>query len=140
MEADWTVGAPTHRYRYVFAQAAEGSVELAPFGCGHLVEQLYVIGDPEIIGPGHAMTDGEKAAVVTAAQYWTTFAKKGDPGPSWPTFDSGEGGATMIIGPDGAARAATAWRGPQHKFHALWQGYCGQMPFYRCSTVNGSEI
>ena len=39
-------------YRYVFQQRAEGSSTLSEFGCGHLVEQLYVMGDPEIIGPG----------------------------------------------------------------------------------------
>ena len=47
---EYSLTAPA--YRYVFQQRAEGSPTLSEFGCGHLVEQLYVMGDPEIIGPG----------------------------------------------------------------------------------------
>jgi len=50
-------------YRYVFEQRATGSPTLGLFGCGHLVENLYVMGDPRIIWPAHEMAPDELATV-----------------------------------------------------------------------------
>ena len=118
-------GAPA--YRYVFRQSAEGSPGLGQFGCGHLVENLYVFSDPEIIGPGHTMTAGELATADLATQLWTDFAKalKFAPG-VWPEYSAptGDVSATSLeIGPDGRTRVEEKWREAQYNFFSLWEGY-----------------
>eukprot|EP00039_Didymoeca_costata_P008211 m.109145 g.109145 ORF g.109145 m.109145 type:complete len:571 (-) comp13994_c0_seq1:149-1861(-) len=123
-------GAPA--YRYVFRQSAEGSPGLAPFGCGHLVEDLYVFSDPEIIGPGHVMTEGELQTANLATGLWTDFAKdlKFD-NDVWPPFMQPDNtGVTVEIGNNGGKRVVTNWQDEQYEFFSLWDGYCGAV--YPC--------
>eukprot|EP00035_Acanthoeca_spectabilis_P039573 m.63471 g.63471 ORF g.63471 m.63471 type:complete len:578 (+) comp9662_c0_seq1:45-1778(+) len=120
-------------YRYVFTQNAAGSPTLGLFGCGHLVENLYVFGDAEIIGPGHVMTEGERATVETATKLWTDFAKTGAAA-SWPPFDSTRGGTTLVIGHSGEVTAVESWRGDAYAFLTLWKDYCGTV--YPCPGTN----
>ena len=122
-------------WRYVFAQKAEGSATLGPFGCGHLVENLYVFSDPEIIGPGHVFAKGERDAADATTTTWASFAKELAMAPGWPPFTT-DMPATQLLGPDGDARAVTNWRDSEYRFLSLWLGYCG--PVYPCTTATAT--
>jgi para-nitrobenzyl esterase len=83
-ELAWHAEAGNPAYEYQFDRAAPGR-EAA--GATHGAEVAYVFGR---LGANYAQADRDLSAAME--QYWTNFAKSGDPNggglASWPKFDS----------------------------------------------------
>lgn len=85
-----------------------------PFGATHAGEIPYVLYDEELMRQRYG---GDDAEVDTLAgymvDYWTNFAKQGDPngtdgtGPVWPTFNTAQQALRLDVGEPKAEAAAT---------------------------------
>lgn len=86
-ELAWHAAAGNSAYEYQFDRAAPGR-ETA--GAVHGAEVPYIFGalTPGGRGPRYTAADQEISAALQ--QYWTNFAKSGNPAgtPSWPKFDA----------------------------------------------------
>ena len=83
-QLNWHVGAGNAGYEYQFDRAAPGREAL---GAVHGAEVPYVFG---ALGSAYTAMDREISAAIQ--QYWTNFAKTGNPNsaslPPWPKFDA----------------------------------------------------
>lgn len=79
-------------YRYLFAQAVDGSPALKPFGAYHALELLWVFHVLNVAGYVPSM--GELALSDLMQAYWSRFAALGDPNdakggaPVWPRYEA----------------------------------------------------
>ena len=77
-------GHPTYLYR--FDVVADSNPE--PGGAAHASERPYVFDNLHTVG--RAMSERDAQAAAAMADYWTTFAARGDPNapgrPAWPEF------------------------------------------------------
>jgi para-nitrobenzyl esterase len=110
MTAAWHAATSAPVYSYQFEQSIPGK---EADGAAHSYELPYVFGNLLSEGPlagGYAAADRKLSGTIV--DYWTNFAKNGDPNgkplPSWPTFNDASRSYERLSGalPQGAQPAA----------------------------------
>jgi para-nitrobenzyl esterase len=90
-ELDWHVAAGATGFEYQFDRAAPGREAL---GSTHGAEVPYVFGNLGPEGPAARYKESDRALSAAIEEYWTNFAKTGNPSPAgstlprWPKFDA----------------------------------------------------
>lgn len=83
-------------YAYEYAQSSGDQVGDYPLGASHGSDLRYFL-DTENQGPPRPpFTPEEQAFAKRLIDYWTTFARTGDPGPQWPAYRHGTSKALSI--------------------------------------------
>jgi para-nitrobenzyl esterase len=85
-----SVQAPV--YRYLYTHVYENDPFFAQFRASHILEDPLLWGG-DIFGFGHTFTPAEQLLSQRMTDYWTNFAKTGDPNgtglPTWPQYNAG---------------------------------------------------
>lgn len=100
-------GLPT--YRYLFAHVPEGLRDSLR-GAGHGAEQPYVFGNLDAVPSWNGVcSDRDRRDAAMIGQYWTNFAKTGDPNgphlPAWPR----DGEDELLLLASGGPRAESSY-------------------------------
>jgi para-nitrobenzyl esterase len=100
-EAEWHAGVKNPTWQYQFERSVPGK-EAA--GATHGAEVAFVFGTLDIAGPDTpTFTEADHKASEQIQEYWTRFAKTGDPNggslPAWPRAGSGSYVAFTANGP-----------------------------------------
>jgi para-nitrobenzyl esterase len=99
----WHAAAGNPAYEYQFDRTAPGR---EANGATHGSEVAYVFGSLGPVGPRYAALDHEISSAMQ--QYWTNFAKTGNPNggdlPTWPKFDGAARGYMEFTNDGPAAR------------------------------------
>jgi para-nitrobenzyl esterase len=78
-------------WRYLYTHTLANDPLLAQFRAAHFLDEPILWGDPDLIG-GYTFTASDTFLSAQMADYWTNFAKYGDPNgsglPQWPLFVS----------------------------------------------------
>jgi para-nitrobenzyl esterase len=113
MEADWHA-AKNPTWQYQFERSIPGQ-EAA--GATHGAEVAFVFGTLDHAGQKPLFTEADQSASAQMQEYWTRFAKTGDPNggslPAWPRAGSGR---YLAFTADGPAVKANLQSGPCRVF------------------------
>lgn len=103
MRTDAARGCPTRRlanavtelaptWRWLYTHVYENDPGLADGRAAHLFEEPFLWGDFRYFGFDYAPTPAEELLSQRMTDYWTNFAKTGDPNgpglPAWPEYDT----------------------------------------------------
>jgi para-nitrobenzyl esterase len=102
-----TGGAPVYRYFFALASPGDRNHSLS-MGAFHSDDIEYVFGALDS-RPEMAIRPVDRALSQQMMEYWTNFAKTGDPNgpglPKWPIYNSAGGWQVMRLDADSAAKA-----------------------------------
>ena len=102
MQTDAVRGCPTRRlatavasqapvWRYLYTHVYEDDPFFAGFRAAHVLEEPLLWHD-DVIGFGHELTPAEEGLPQRMTDYWTNFARTGNPNgsglPTWPTYNT----------------------------------------------------
>jgi para-nitrobenzyl esterase len=83
---------PAPTYRWLYTHTLENDPYLAGFKAGHFLEDGLLWHTPKIFGIPYTPTPAEEVLSDRMTDYWTNFAKTGDPNgpglPEWPLSDA----------------------------------------------------
>jgi para-nitrobenzyl esterase len=106
LQTDAVRGCPTRRlaraaapsapvFRWLYTHAYQNDPFLGSLRAAHVLEDPFLWGDFDLFPgfvDGYQPTAGERALSARMTDYWTTFARTGDPGggsrPAWPRYDT----------------------------------------------------
>lgn len=104
LEAQWHAAATHPAWLYQFERSIPGRESSGAF---HGAEVAFVFGTLDHVQPKAAFTDADRKASSQMQEYWTRFAKTGDPNggdsPEWPRADGGAYLAFTAQGPQARA-------------------------------------
>jgi para-nitrobenzyl esterase len=106
IEAQVSTGTkPVYRFRFDLAPPADPN-HLGGLAAYHSSEIPYVFGDLDLL-QGFAWRPEDHALSDQMEQYWTNFARSGDPNgpglPQWPVYGAASGWEVMHLSPQSAA-------------------------------------
>ena len=82
-------GAPV--WRYLYTHTYENDPSFAQFRAAHVFEEQFLWGE-DVFGAGYVLSPTEQLLSRRMTDYWTNFAKTGDPSgpglPTWPQYNS----------------------------------------------------
>ena len=101
MRTDAVRGCPTRRlanavdaptWRWLYTHTYENDPALADGRAAHIFEEPFLWHDFTLFGFNHTPTPAEEVLSSRMTDYWTNFAKTGDPNgpglPTWPRYDT----------------------------------------------------
>jgi para-nitrobenzyl esterase len=101
MHTDASRGCPTRRlanamvaptWRWLYTHTVEDDPALAKGRAAHIYEEPFLWGNFDLFGFGHAPTPDETTLSARMTDYWTNFARMGDPNgpglPPWPRYET----------------------------------------------------
>jgi para-nitrobenzyl esterase len=115
------LGASSHQptFRYLYTHVMENDPDQAQFFAGHSFEDTFLWHHfyPQLNGDPYVASAAEEALSATMSDYWTNFARTGDPNGSglttWPTYDAASDRLLLL---DNVVTPYAAYHVPQCQF------------------------
>jgi hypothetical protein len=140
-------------YRYVFAHTLQDQTHprypiFQALGASHLRQEAFYLGFRDFIAGDYQPTPAEQTLSSQMSDYWTNFAKRGDPNgmglPTWPRFDR-DSLQVMVL--DTPAAAVPGYRAPESAlaaqiFEAYDRGTAPEFPWIEspCTGVCADDL
>ena len=86
------VAVNTPTWRWLYAHTYENDPFFAQFRASHVLEEPFLWGNFDLFGFAYSPSPAEEVLSAHMTDYWTNFAKSGDPNgpglPAWPSYET----------------------------------------------------